>query len=118
MKVPKWLIIAIIALVAILIIFGKTILPYQLKLSHARSFAKSQLKYMQEEMKDGESIGTAVALTQAKITDEHMSNTDTEYTIYTINVDEKEKTYHIDVEVSYGKHYTKFSTKKVSYGDS
>lgn len=114
-KPPKWLIAIIIILVAVLIYLGITMVPLQMKESHARSFAKQQCEYMQECLKNGDSVTKTKALVQANITEEHNKNTDTEFTIYTINIDEEAKTCRIDVEMAYGKTYEQFSSKELKY---
>lgn len=114
-KPPKWLIAIIIVSIVALIYLCIAVVPLQMKEAHARNFAKEQCEYMQDNLKKGEPAAKVKAVVQSKITEEHTNNTDTEFTIYTINIDEEQKTCRIDIEMAYGKTYEKFSSKELSY---
>lgn len=114
-RIPKWLSLLIIVLLTLLIVLTATILPFQLKEAHARNVANTQCEYMQEKLKEGTPAETVKALTQANITPEYQSNTDFDFTLYTINIDEEQRTCHIDVRMAYGKRYKSFSSEELSY---
>ena len=114
-KPPAWLIAIIIVSIAALIYLFITVVPLQMKETHARNFAKTQCEYMQTNLKKGTSVAKVKAVVQANITEEHAGNTDTDFTIYTINIDEENKTCRIDIELAYGKTYEKFSSKELAY---
>lgn len=114
-KTQKILFGVIAILLAIILFFAYTKMPYQVKKSHARTFARTQTEYMQKELQEGKSIRRVMAVTQANITQEHKNNTDVDYTKYVINIDEKAKTCRIDVTMAYGSRYETFSSEELKY---
>lgn len=84
-----------LAVIIALILF----LPYQAKRAHARAYAKTQIEFMREQLDNNNSEDVVLAMTQARITEEQIGNTETDYTWYIPHID-KGKCW-VQVEICY-----------------